>query len=96
MCFTGNIKLPIKKNLNFTFKVKKNGVLVTELEQISLDSEFSSHHSVPSLNYKLHDFQEIYQSEAYLELHQRTDEAAKAIVAKDEKLRKKYFFPKFT
>eukprot|EP00092_Neocalanus_flemingeri_P001115 GFUD01001188.1.p1 GENE.GFUD01001188.1~~GFUD01001188.1.p1 ORF type:complete len:1412 (+),score=425.44 GFUD01001188.1:75-4310(+) len=77
-------------------QVKMNGMLVTELVQISSESEFPSPDIVPGLNYQLHHFQEVYQSEVYLELHRRTDEAAKGLMAKDDKLRKKSFFTKFS
>ena len=101
MCFPGKVNYKpggvghTDNDINI-LKVKTNGLLSTELVQIRSESEFSSPGVVQSMSFPLQDFQEVYQTDVYLELHRRTDEPAKAMISKDDKLRKKSFFPKFT
>ena len=73
-----------------------NGLLVTEMVQISSESEFSNKDLVLSLCYQVQDFQEVYSTEMYKELHMRTEEEAKVVTARDDKVRKTSFFAKFS
>ena len=80
-------------------QVKMNGMLVTEMVQISSESEFDDQDLVQPLNYQVEDFQPVYQSEVYQELHRRTSDHSfdtRAVMAKDDKVRKKSFFAKFS
>ena len=76
-----------------------NGLLVTEMVQISSEPEFNDPDLVPTLNYQVEEFQPVYQSEVYQELHRRTSDHSfdtRAVMAKDDKVRKKSFFAKFS
>jgi len=77
-------------------QVKMNGQLMTEMVQISSESEFDDNEMVPRLSYQVQDFQEVYGTEEYRELHRRTDEEAKVVTARDDKVRKTSFFTKFS
>jgi len=77
-------------------QVKMNGLLMTEMVQISSESEFDDKELVSSLCYQVQDFKEVYETDIYKELHMRTDEEAKIVTARDDKVRKSSFFAKFS
>jgi len=69
-------------------QLKKNGYLLPELEKIHSADDIED---VSSLTYSLADFNDVYLSEAYKELSNRNESAAKKIVDKDKEYRKKKF-----
>jgi hypothetical protein len=77
-------------------QVKMNGLLMTEMVQISSESDFENRVLVPSLSYQLQDFQAVYETEEYRELQRRTNEEASVVTARDDKVRKTSFFTWFS
>ena len=73
-----------------------NGMLMTEMVQISSESEFGSADLVPSLSYQIQDFKEVYQTEIYQELSRRASEEVKCVTSRDDKARKTSFFGQFS
>merc|ERR1712066_190038 len=69
-------------------QLKKNGYLLPELEKIKSADDIDE---VSSLTYSLADFNDVYESEVYKELCNRTESAAKKIVDQDKEYRKKRF-----
>jgi len=88
-----SMKLPIGECVS---QVKMNGMLMTEMVQISSESEFGSADLVPSLSYQIQDFKEVYQTEVYQELYRRTSEEVKCVTSRDDKARKTSFFGRFS
>ena len=87
--------ITMKTNALF-LQVKMNGMLMTEMVQISSESEFGSADLVPSLSYQIQDFKEVYQTEVYQELYRRTSEEVKCVTSRDDKARKTSFFGRFS
>ena len=97
MCCSSKLKV-LKKSIimHSALKVKMNGLLMTEMVQISSESEFDDKELVSSLCYQVQDFKEVYETDIYKELHMRTDEEAKIVTSRDDKVRKSSFFAKFS